>query len=120
MKKAPSTKTLTDDRSANLQKNKSYSQTILTRRPQSSRLTSSSMTLYKKPEKSGRVRESQQTLRNSVARDGKRSQSTEVINRDKEKERLSRSISMKDNNKKAGWFKLSNKNKKPELNTRVR
>ncbi|KAJ0171599.1 hypothetical protein K1T71_013149 [Dendrolimus kikuchii] len=118
IKKAPSTKTLTDDRPANLQKNKSYSQTTLTRRPQSSRLTSSSMTLYKKPEK--RVRESQQTLRKSVGRDGKKSQSTEVINRDVEKERLSRSISMKDNNKKAGWFKLSNKNKKPELNTRVR
>lgn len=120
IKKAPSTKTLTDDRPATLQKNKSYSQTTLTRRPQNNRLTSSSTTLYKKPEK--RIKETVNTTpRKSVARDSKKSQSSELINRESDRERVSRSISMpKDNNKKAGWFKLSNKNKKPEINSRVR
>ncbi|XP_075985744.1 bloated [Anticarsia gemmatalis] len=111
----------TDDRPATLQKNKSYSQTTLTRRPQNNRLTSSSTTLYKKPEKRTPSTNGNSTMRKSVARDGKKTQSSEVINRDSDRERLSRSISMpKDNNKKAGWFKLSSKNKKPEINTRVR
>lgn len=124
--KASSSKTLTDDRPATLQKNKSYSQTTLTRRPQNNnRLTSSSQTLYKKPDKRNITRDSRDNgntaLRKSVARDAKKSQSSEIINRDSDRERISRSISMpKDNNKKAGWFKLSSKNKKPEINTRVR
>lgn len=120
VKKASSTKTLSDDRPTPLQKNKSYSQTTLTKRPVSNRLTSSSQTLYRKPEKR-KERESQSTLRKPTARDGKKTQSSEIISRDSDRERVSRSISMpKDNNKKAGWFKLSNKNKKPEVNSRVR
>lgn len=112
MKKAASTKTLTDERPS-LQKNKSYSQSTLTKRPQNNRLTSSSTTLYKKPEKKV------ESTRKSTPRDGKRS--ADVSSRDSDRERVSRSISMpKDNNKKAGWFKLSSKNKKPEINTRVR
>lgn len=124
IKKATSTKTLTEDRPATLQK-KSYSQTTLTRRPQNSRLTSSSTTLNKKPEKKTLTRDSRDngntTMKKSVARDGKKSQSSEVINRESDRERISRSISMpKDNNKKAGWFRMTNKNKKPEVNSRVR
>lgn len=119
IKKASSTKTLTDDRPATLQKNKSYSQTTLTKRPTSSRLTSSSQTLYRKPEK--RKENPQSTLRKPTARDGKKTQSSEIISRDSDRERVSRSISMpKEHNKKAGWFKLSSKNKKPEVNSRVR
>lgn len=117
-KKTSSTKTITEEKPT-LQKNKSYSQTTLAKRPQNNRLTSSSTTLYKKPEKR---RETQSTLRKSSGRD-KTSQSTEVIRpqRDKERERVSRSTTMpKDDNKKAGWFKISNKNKKPEVNSRVR
>ncbi|XP_063387796.1 zinc finger CCCH domain-containing protein 13 isoform X1 [Cydia fagiglandana] len=91
----------TSDRPPTLQKNKSYSQSTLTRRPVNNRLTSSSTTLHRKPERKER-------------RDGQRSQSSEVLNRD----RVSRSISMPKDEKKAGWFKLSNK-KKPET-TRVR
>ncbi|PZC77121.1 hypothetical protein B5X24_HaOG203738 [Helicoverpa armigera] len=122
VKKASSTRTLTEDKPATLQKNKSYSQTTLTRRPQNSRLTSSSTTLYKKSDKRNKERESGSTTpRKSVTRDGKKSQSSELISRESDRERVSRSISMpKDNNKKAGWFKLSSKNKKPEINTRVR
>lgn len=122
IKKASSTKTLTEDKPATLQKNKSYSQTTLTRRPQNSRLTSSSSTLYKKSDKRIKDRETSNTTpRKSVARDSKKSQSSELISRESDRERVSRSISMpKDNNKKAGWFKLSSKNKKPEVNTRVR
>ncbi|XP_026727536.1 uncharacterized protein LOC113493742 [Trichoplusia ni] len=119
VKKASSTKMLTDDRPATLQKNKSYSQSTLTRRPQNNRLTSSSQTLYKKPEK--RTKDNVSTLRKPVQRDSKKSQSSELINRESDRERLSRSISMpKDKNKTAGWFKLSSKNKKPEMNSRVR
>lgn len=99
-----------------LVKNKSYSQTTLTKKPQNSRLTSSSQTLYRKPEKKQDV--GSRTL--SRSRHNDKSHSTEVL-RDNERERVSRSISMpKDNSKKAGWFKLSSKNKKPEINTRVR
>lgn len=121
VKKASSTKTLTDDRPPALQK-KSYSQTTLTRRPQNNRLTSSSQTLYKKPEKRSVAREENgnSTMRKST-RDSKKSQSSEIINRDSDRDKISRSISMpKDNNKKAAWFKLSSKNKKPEINSRVR
>ncbi|KAL0861772.1 hypothetical protein ABMA27_009247 [Loxostege sticticalis] len=112
-----------------LQKNKSYSQTTLTKRPQSSRLTSSSTTLYKRPEKRkesehstmSRKTPDHSTISRKTTRDSKKSQSNEILNRDSDRERVSRSISMpKDNNKKAGWFKLSNKNKKQEINTRVR
>ncbi|XP_013138264.1 PREDICTED: uncharacterized protein LOC106103142 [Papilio polytes] len=94
-----------------LQKNRSYSQTTLNKRPQSqNRLTSSSTTLYRNKRNGKENSES--------TRKGQKSQSNEMLNRD---ERVSRSISMpKDQNKKAGWFKLSNKNKKPEINTRVR
>ncbi|KAG6452947.1 hypothetical protein O3G_MSEX007887 [Manduca sexta] len=117
MKKASSTKTLTEDRPT-LQKNKSYSQTTLARRTPNSRLSSSNTTLHKKTEK----RRENTTLRKSTPRDGKKSQSSEIINDGgRERERVSRSVSMpKDNNKKAGWFKLSSKNKKPEVNSRVR
>lgn len=105
-----------DDRPATLQKNKSYSQTTLTKKPTNNRLTSSSQTLYRKPEK----RKDPPTLRKSVIRDGKKSQSSEIISRDSDRERVSRSISMpKNNDKKAGWFKMSSK-KKPEVNSRVR
>lgn len=111
LKKEP----IKDSRPATLQKNKSHSQTTLTRKPTNSRLTSSSQTLYRKPEK----RKDPPTLRKSVARDGKKSQSSEIISRDSDRERVSRSISMpKNNDKKAGWFKLSKK--KPEVNSRVR
>ncbi|XP_053617860.1 uncharacterized protein blo [Plodia interpunctella] len=103
-----------------LQKNKSYSQTTLTRRPrENDRLTSSSTTLYRKPDKRRDVDQNTTLTRKSVTRDRK-SQSSEILNRD-HRDKVSRSISMpKDNNKKAGWFKLSNKNKKQEINTRVR
>ncbi|XP_013194437.1 uncharacterized protein LOC106138012 [Amyelois transitella] len=123
-KKSSSIKNLSEERPS-LQKNKSYSQTTLTRRPrENSRLTSSSTTLYRNPDK--RKDLDQNTLksaipltRKSVTRDRK-SQSNEILNRDS-RDRVSRSISMpKDNNKKAGWFKLTNKNKKQEINTRVR
>ncbi|XP_014355160.2 uncharacterized protein LOC106708197 [Papilio machaon] len=111
--------TKTEDRPT-LQKNKSYSQTTLNRRPQSqSRLTSSSTTLYRN-KRNGNGKES--ASESTISRKGqnKKSQSNDVLNRE-ERERVSRSISMpKDQNKKAGWFKLSNKNKKPEINTRVR
>ncbi|XP_068625330.1 zinc finger CCCH domain-containing protein 13 [Battus philenor] len=107
------------DSQPTLQKNKSYSQTTLGRRPQSqSRLSSSSTTLYRRDKRSGR-----ENGESTISRRGpsaKKSQSSEVLNRD-ERDRVSRSISMpKDQNKKAGWFKLSNKNKKTEVNTRVR
>ncbi|XP_028166868.1 uncharacterized protein LOC114357454 [Ostrinia furnacalis] len=115
------------ERPSTLQKNKSYSQTTLTKRPQSSRLSSSSTTLYKRPEKRTehstmtRKTPDHSTISRKTTRGGKKSQSSEILNRDSDRERVSRSISMpKDNNKKAGWFKLSNKNKKQEINTRVR
>ncbi|XP_037965815.2 uncharacterized protein LOC105392188 isoform X2 [Plutella xylostella] len=117
IKKYSSNKNLADDRESTLQKKKSYSQTTLNRRPPSSRLTNSSTTLNRKPE---RRTESVQSTTLSRTKN-KKSQSNEILNRENERERLSRSISMpKDKNKKAGWFNLSNKNKKPELNTRVR
>ncbi|KAI8433048.1 hypothetical protein MSG28_013908 [Choristoneura fumiferana] len=111
-KKASSTKNLSEDRPApaTLQKKKSYSQSTLTRRPVNDRLTSSVTTLHRKPEKRDAT-----LARN---RDGKRSQSSEVLGSDA-RDRLSRSISMpRDENKKAGWFKLSNKKK--QETTRVR
>lgn len=119
-KKASSTKNLSEDRPAPLQK-KSYSQTTLTRKPQNNWLTSSNNTLYRKQDKRRDTPSVQGTTlsRKSVSRD-KKSQSSEVLNRDSDRDRLNRSVSMpKDNNKKAGWFKLTNKNKKQE-NTRVR
>ncbi|XP_059061284.1 trichohyalin [Achroia grisella] len=118
-KKTTTTRNHVEDRPT-LQKNKSFSQTTLTRKPQNNRLTSSSTTLYRKPEKRRELDQNTTLSRKSVSRDGKKSQSSEILNRDS-RERVSRSISMpKDNNKKAGWFKLSNKNKKQEINTRVR
>lgn len=125
-KKSSSTRNLAEE-TPSLQKNKSYSQTTLTRKPQNSRLTSSSTTLYRKPEKRRETSSVQGTTlsRKSVGRDTrerdyKKSQSSEILNRDSDRERISRSISMpKDNNKKAGWFKLSNKTKKQET-TRFR
>lgn len=115
--KKATNKISTDDRPATLQKNKSYSQTTLSRRPnsQNNRLTSSSTTLYRR-EKRGKENDiSQSTM--SRKSNGKKSQSSEILNRD-DRERVSRSVSIP-NDKKAGWFKLSNKNKKQE-NTRVR
>ncbi|XP_050356021.1 trichohyalin isoform X2 [Nymphalis io] len=117
-KKAPTNKNLQDDRPATLQKNKSYSQTTLSRRPnsQSNRLTSSSTTLYRR-DKRGKENDISQSTISRKSTNGKKSQSSEILNRD-ERERVSRSISIP-KDKKAGWFKLSNKNKKQE-NTRVR
>ncbi|KAJ2940935.1 hypothetical protein O0L34_g10197 [Tuta absoluta] len=115
--KSSSTRNLTEDR-PNLQKNKSYSQSTLTRKPQNQRLTSSSQTLNRKPEKRTSSVQGSTLTRKSVPRD-KKSQSNEVLNRDTERDKISRSISIpKDSNKKAGWFKLSNKKK--QENTRVR
>lgn len=114
-----SSSNLAEDRESTLQKKKSYSQTTLNRRPQNNRLTSSSTTLYRKPEKRGKENDSllSQTLSRSK---NKKSQSSEILARDSERDRISRSISMpKDKNKKAGWFNL-NKSKKQEINTRVR
>ncbi|XP_045505320.1 uncharacterized protein LOC123701803 isoform X1 [Colias croceus] len=111
-KKYASTKNLTDDRPATLQK-KSYSQTTLSRRPnQNNRLTSSSQTLYRTQKRGNEV--SQSTIPRKSTNG--RSQSSEILNRD-DRDRVSRSISIP-KDKKAGWFKLS-KNKKQE-NTRVR
>ncbi|XP_026494455.2 uncharacterized protein Blo [Vanessa tameamea] len=117
-KKAPTNKNLADDRPTTLQKNKSYSQTTLSRRPnnQSNRLTSSSTTLYRR-EKRGKENDMSQSTMSRKSTNGKKSQSSEILNRD-ERDRVSRSISIP-KDKKAGWFKLSNKNKKQE-NTRVR
>lgn len=115
--KKANNKISTDDRPATLQKNKSYSQTTLSRRPnsQNNRLTSSSTTLYRR-EKRGKENDiSQSTM--SRKSNGKKSQSSEILNRD-DRERVARSVSIP-KDKKAGWFKLSNKNKKQE-NTRVR
>ncbi|CAG9792861.1 unnamed protein product [Diatraea saccharalis] len=118
VQKPPSTRN-TVERPESLQKHKSYSQTTLTKRPQNSRLTSSSHTLYKKDKKKDDLNNS--TLSRRTVKDNKKSQSSEILSKENERDRLSRSISMpKDNNKKAGWFKLSSKNKKPEINTRVR
>ncbi|CAG4951830.1 unnamed protein product [Parnassius apollo] len=119
-KKTNSTKNLNDERRSTLQKNKSYSQTTLSRRPQSqNRLTSSSTTLYRRDKRGGKESASESTI-SRKGPIGKKSQSSEILNRN-ERERVSRSISMpKDQNKKAGWFKLSSKNKKPEFNSRVR
>ncbi|KAL4717448.1 hypothetical protein ACJJTC_000597 [Scirpophaga incertulas] len=101
-----------------LHKKKSYSQTTLSRRPHNSRLTSSNQTLYRKDKK--KDEQNQSTLSRMSAGDTKKSQSSEILSNDTDRDRVSRSVSMpKDSTKKAGWFKLSSK-KKPETNTRVR
>lgn len=114
-----STSTLAEDREIQptLQKKKSYSQTTLNRRPQNNRLTSSSTTLYRKPEKRGK--ESDSVISHTLSRSrNKKSQSSEVLAKDGG-ERISRSLTMPKDKKKAGWFNLS-KSKKQEINTRVR
>lgn len=116
-KKSSSTKNLTDDKPSTLQKNKSYSHTTLSRRTpnQNHRLTSSSTALHRR-EKRGKENDISQ---NTISRrsNGKKSQSSEILSKD-DREKVSRSVSIP-KEKKAGWFKLSNKNKKQE-NTRVR
>lgn len=109
-KKASSTRNLSEDRPATLLRNKSSSQSTLTKRPSGERLAGSAATLHRKPDRRDA------TL--SRAGDGKRSQSSELLASDA-RDRVSRSVSMpRDDNKKAGWFKLSNKKK--QETTRVR
>ncbi|GBP56513.1 hypothetical protein EVAR_42706_1 [Eumeta japonica] len=120
LKRSSASRNLADDR-PNLQKNKSYSQTTLTKRPQNNRLSASSTTLYRKSEKRSVENLAKPTTlarSKNVGKDTKKSQSTEVLHREG-REKVSRSISMpKDKDKKSGWFKLSNKNKKTDINTR--
>ncbi|XP_045525111.1 uncharacterized protein LOC123714725 [Pieris brassicae] len=111
-KKYASTKNLSEDRPATLQK-KSYSQTTLNRRPnQNNRLTSSSTTLYR-PKRGNESQTSQSTI---PRKSNGRSQSSEILSLN-DRNRVARSTSIP-KDKKAGWFKLS-KTKKQE-NTRVR
>lgn len=99
-----------------MQKNKSNSQSTLSRRPNSqNRLTSSSTTLYRRDRERGKENDASHSTM-SRKRDNKKSQSSEILNRD-DRERVSRSISIP-KEKKAGWFKLSNKKK--QETTRVR
>lgn len=99
-----------------LQKNKSNNQSMLSRRPNSqNRLTSSSTTLYRRDRERGKENDASHSTM-SRKRENKKSQSSEILNRD-DRERVSRSISIP-KEKKAGWFKLSNKKK--QETTRVR
>lgn len=98
-----------------LQKNKSYSQTTLNRRPNSqNRLTSSSTALHRRER--GKDNDVSQSTMSRKSASGKKSQSSEILNRE-ERDKVSRSVSIP-KDKKAGWFKLSNKKK--QENSRVR
>ncbi|XP_041981965.1 uncharacterized protein LOC121735240 [Aricia agestis] len=116
-KKSSSTKNLNDDRPVSLQKNKSYSQTTLSRRTPnaSSRLSNSSSTLYRR-DKRGKENDVQNTMSRKTV-NGRKSKSSEILNKD-DRDRVSRSVSIP-KEKKAGWFKLTSKNKKQET-SRVR
>ncbi|XP_061380446.1 uncharacterized protein LOC116775434 [Danaus plexippus] len=112
-KKTPA-KTLTDDRP--LQKNKSYSHTALSTRPssQGNRLTSSSTALYRREKRNKESDASQSTIPRKTA--GKKSQAGDELSGDG-RGRVARSTSVP-KDKRAGWFKMSSKNKKET--TRVR